>query len=418
MALIVPIRSNNAYIGIGKQTTSGVAVAPTLFPRWLDGTKYEIAMKEERILEGDGTRRASQVIKNQQTVKITLVCSPRPIEVGFLETAALGASSDAVTAASVATTLSSASIVGATSISVAANTGLTGVSPIALVLGAGTASEEIALFAPPVTGAGPYTLNVASSYNGGNGLKLAHASASTVGSPTTHVVTDQLDGNYYTVEVGLGSLNSANGGTLRVRDCKVDSIKRSAKAGQLLMYEVQFVGIASTVQGSPSTVTLEAHNPYYYDTGVWTLDGATTGDATEIDTFTLEQKNNLDTGIQTEQLILDASIYGALQVTLTADVVFTSMSRLYNIYFGSPTGTTDTQAIGTGSLNLVFSQVDSFHTLAYNIQTLHYVKGGWPVPKADGKHYKVSFEGESVSNQGVNTYILQTTVGNTRTTIY
>lgn len=418
MALIVPIRSNNAYIGIGKQTTSGVPVAPTFFPRWLDGTKYEIAMKEERIVEGDGTRRLSQLIKNQQMVKITLVCSPRPVEVGMLETAALGTASDVITAATTSTTMSSASIAGATSISVAANTGLTGSTVLSLVLGAGTANEEIASFLPPVTGAGPYTLNVSASYNGGAGLKLAHASGSAVASATTHTVTDQLDGNYYTIEIGLGSLNSAGGGTLRVRDCKVDSIKRSAKAGQLLMYEVQFVGISTTVQGSPSTVTLEAHNPFYYDTGNWTLDGSTTGDADEIDTFTLEQKNNLDTGIQTEQLILDATMFSALAVTLTADVVFTSMSRLYNIYFGGPTGTTDTQAIGTGSLNLVFSQVDSFHTLAYNITTLHYMKGGWPTPKGDGKHFKVSFEGESVSNQGVNTYILQTTVGNTRTTAY
>src|SRR5258708_7667632 len=98
---VIPIRSNNAYIGIGKQSVQGTAVAPTLFPRWLDGSQLDMALKSELIREGDGTRRATQYIKNQQYAKVKLVCFPRPIEVGFLENAALGISADTVTAATV-----------------------------------------------------------------------------------------------------------------------------------------------------------------------------------------------------------------------------------------------------------------------------------------------------------------------------
>ena len=85
MTLIIPLRSNNAYIGLAKQTVSGTAVAPTTFPRWLDGTNIQIELKSEEIRESDTSRRLSQVIKNGQSVKLKLSCSPRPIELGLFE---------------------------------------------------------------------------------------------------------------------------------------------------------------------------------------------------------------------------------------------------------------------------------------------------------------------------------------------
>lgn len=417
--VITPIRSDNAYFGFAKETTPGTAVAPSVFPRWMDGSSIEIDMKAEDVKEGDGSRRLSTIIKNQQTVKIKLHATLRSIELGFFEAAAMGSGADSYTAPTVNTTMSASSAVGATTISVAANTGLTGSGSIALVIGAGTATEETATFTTPPTGAGPYVLTVANSGT----LKIAHANSSTVQSAATHVITDQSDGNYYTVEVGLGTLFSASGTTLRVRDCKVNSFKRSAKAGGLLMHEIEFVGIASTVQGSPATVTLEQHQPFLFTQGVWTLDGATTGDAPNIELFDIEQKNQLDTAIQTEQLTLAAMIFGMLMVNVGFEAVFTSPNKIYQTYFGGASGTTDAQALGLGSLSLVFTQPDTLQSVTYAISTIAYTKVSLPSPKKDGKHYKMSVSGTSIaaplSGAGSNNaYILQTTLTNAQYSSY
>lgn len=411
---IVPIRADNAYVGIGKQSAQGSPVAPSSFVRWLDGTKFAFDLKTEQVWEGDGTRRLSQIIKNMQSVKSTIVFNPRPIELGLFETACMGSGADALTGATANTQLASSVTAGATSISVSSNTGLTGAGTVALMLTPGGASEEVVVVTVPVTGVGPYTATLANSAT----VKNNHSSSDTVISQNTHTITDQSDGSYYTIEYGLGSLSGGAGPTIRITDCKIESIKRSSKAGTLLEYTVEFNGIATVSQGSPSTVTLEAHQPFLYTQGVWTLNGSTTGDALAVETFDIMQKNNLDIGIQTEQLILAAIIFGNLDVTVTADLVMQNSQLIALTYWGSTSGTTDAQAIGAGALTLKFTQADTYHTVQYNVPTLHYDKVTEPTPKKDGKHYKVGIQSQGVSNQGANTYILQTTVTNSKTTAY
>lgn len=412
----LPIRNDSAYFGIAKQSAQGTAVAPTSFIRWLDGSKIAWDPSTAEIWEGDGSRRLSQIIKTKQEVKITTVLNPRPIELGLLEQAAMGAGSDTVTAATVATTLAAATLIGATSVTVAANTGLTSSGTIVLVLEPGTATEEIAIFTTPVTGSGPYTLTVSNTYNGG-ALKLAHSGSGVVRSVTTHTLTDQSDGSYYTIEVGIGTLNGGAGLTMRVRDCKVDSIKRSSKAGELLTYEVTWVGIAVSVQNSPATVTYENHQAFFYTQGVWTINGSTTGDALAVEQFDIQQKNNAN-GPQTESIVLAALIFGKVQVDVSFDFVMQNAQLILLNTTGSTAGTADAQTIGGGSMNLVFMQSDGFHTVAYNMQTLNYTKVPVPEPKNDGKYYNVAASATSTSNMGQNTYVLQTTVGNAQTATY
>lgn len=412
----LPIRNDSAYFGISKQSLQGTAVAPTSFIRWLDGSKIAWDPSTAEIWEGDGSRRLSQIIKTKQEVKLTTVLNPRPIELGLLEQAAMGAGSDSVTAATVATTLSSASLVGATSISVASNTGLTGSGTITLILEPGTATEEIAIFTTPPTGSGPYTLTVSNTYNGG-ALKLAHSGSGVVRSVTTHTLTDQSDGSYYTIEVGIGTLNSGAGLTMRVRDCKVDSIKRSSKAGELLTYEVTWVGIAVSVQVSPATVTYENHQAFFYTQGVWTINGSTSGDALAIENFDIQQKNNVN-GPQTESIVLAALIFGKVQVDVSFNFVMQNAQLILLNTTGSTTGTADSQTVGSGSMNLVFTQADGFHTVQYNMLTLDYTKVPVPEPKNDGKYFSVAASATSTSNMGQNAYVLQTTVGNAQAATY
>lgn len=406
----IPLRSDRAYCGFAKQSGQGVASAPNLFPRWLDGTSIQVELGAEDIWEGDSSRRLSQIIKNNQKVVIKHVFYPRPNEAGFFDAAAQGASSDALTAATVNTALSAATIVGATTITVAANTGLTGTGTIALVLEPGTATEEIATFALPATGAGPYTLTVA---NAGT-LKIAHANAGVVRSATTHTTTDQADGAYYSVEISLGD---TAGIIIRARDCKVTSIKRSCEAGHLLAYETEWTGLACIVQTTPATITLDTHQAFLYTTGVWTLDGVTTGDALEVQKFSLEQKNNTD-WIQTESLVGDAIIFGMLGVAVAVDVLYQNGNRIAGVYFGSAAGTADAQAIMQGSLNLVFTQADGFHTLTLNVATMLYTKVGMPQPKHDGKGWFQSLDATGTSNQGAQTFLMKTIVTNTNTIAY
>jgi hypothetical protein len=415
MALIVPIRQDNGYIGFAKQTTSDVAVAPSTFPRWMDGSGLEIAVNTEEVQEGDGSRRPSIVIKNDQRAKVKLKAALRANELGFFEQAAMGSGSDAYTANTVGTTLSALTTVGATTISVAANAGLTGSGTIALVLEAGTATEEIAVFTIPPTGAGPYVLTVA---NAGT-LKLAHASAGTVKSAATHVLTDQTDGDYFTCEIGLGNLYSGGGTAIRVRSCKVSSFKRSSEHGKLLIHEIELTGIVSVVQGTPATVTLEQHAPFLFTQSAWTLDGSTTVDATNLTKFEIAQNNNLDEDTQAEALTLSALLFGNLEVKLSYSVIFTVFSKLYATYFGSTAGTTDAQAIGLGSLIVTFTQPDTLQTVQYKILTLAYMKSTWPQLGQGGKHFTMDVEGTSIaaplSGSGVNNaYLLQTTLTNTQ----
>src|SRR5256885_7418500 len=164
---VASIRSSNSYFGFAKESTPGTPAAPTIFPRWMNGSKIDIDLNTEDIREGDSSRRLSTIIKNKQMVKVKLVAALRPNELGFFETAAQGSGSDTYTAPTVATTLSALTTAGATSITVTANTGLTGAGTITLVLEAGTAPEEGAIFNVPATGVGPYTLSVYRGYQCG-----------------------------------------------------------------------------------------------------------------------------------------------------------------------------------------------------------------------------------------------------------
>lgn len=342
--------------------------------------------------------------------------NPRPIELGFFEKAVMGLSSDTVTAATLSTTTTT-TITAASSATVTLTSvsGLGGSGTVALVLEPGLANEEIALFNLPASGS-VLTLNAA--YNNGTGkFAKSHTSGVTIATPTTHTLADQADGPYYTIEVCLGGLSGGAGPTLRVRDCKLNMAKISGKSGSLITYELEWIGIATVSTSSPATVTLEAHSPFLYTSGTWTLNGATTGDALNVEAFDIVRKNALDP-VQTEALTYAAIIFGNLMVDVAITVVFINSNLLALTYFGGTSGTTDAQAIGSGSLTLIFAQADGFHSVQYSLPTMHYSKTTPPVPKKDGKHFTLPMAATGVSNQGASTYLMQTAVLNAQTAAY
>lgn len=505
MTVIVPIRSDNAYIGMAKEVPAGTPVAPSTFPRILEGSSFSVELKTEDLWEIDGSRHLSQLIKNGQLVKIKQVCTPRMNEIGVLEQATMGVGSDLITPGTPSGTLntnltanSSTTIVvsgagfspflspasstvyliiqdptngdeivpctlpatgtnpytftiassyntghiktshtgsltvailtaantaftsnataGASTIVLGNNSGLTATSTQVLILSPGTAREEIVTISTPATsGTGPWTFTLANSAT----LKNAHSIGDLAYNPVVHVLTDQYDGNYYTLEVGLGSLNGQAGMTIRVRSCKVMSCKVSGKAGSILTYELEWVGIACAVQNTPSTVTLEAHPVFLYTQGVWTIDSSSSSnDAISIESFSLDRKNNLDDTIQTEQLTLAALIFGNMMVDVAFDTVFTNTSLFFKTYFGGTSGTADSQTIGAGSFNVIFIQPDTFQSVAYNVPVSHYSKVGGIEPKKDGKHLKQQISAAGVSNGGAQAYVFQSTLNNSQTSEY
>lgn len=500
----VPIRGDNAYIGLGKQSQQGAPVAPSWFPRILDGSSFEVDLQAGELWEMDGSRHVSQLIKNRQMVKFKQVVTPRMNEVGMLEQATMGSGSDAITAGtpagtlntaltanssttivvsgagfstfltpasgtmyllitdptngneiipvtlpatgtnpytftiastynsgkpklshsttlavavltSVSTSLTSAATKGATTIVVGNNSNMTGSGTQALVLSAGTANEEIVTVTTPASsGTGPWTFTLANSAT----LKNAHSIGDLVYSAVNHVFIDESDGDYYTGEIGLGSLAGAAGMTIRVRDCKVNSCKVSGKAGSELQYEIEWMGIACAVQSQPATLSFEAHPVFLYTQGTWTLDGTSgSGEAISIEQFSIERKNNLDI-VQTEQLVPAALLFGNMNADVMFDSVYQNGSRFFLVYFGSTTGTADSQTIGAGSFVVSFAQPDGLEVLAYSVPVQHYSKVGGVEPKKDGKHLKQSVSAVGVSNAGANAYVVQASVANTQLALY
>src|SRR5882762_693143 len=421
MAILNAFRGSNFYLGFGEQSSPDTPAAPTIFPRWKNGTKVVIEPAFEEVEEGDSSRRTTLLIKNGQMVKIMVVSSLRPNERGYFEKWDQGASSDTYTAPAVATTLSALTAVGATSITVAAQTGLTGSGTIALVLEAGTAAEEIAVFNLPATGVGPYTLTVASTYNGG-ALRLAHANGGTVKSKATHVIPDQAtDAPYVTVEAGWGILYSGGGTAIRVKACKINKFTTVGDHGKIVIDTIEMFGIVSTVQGSAATVTLEQHAPFMFTQGAYTVDGNSTAQA--LRKATIERSNNIDSDTQGEGLNPTCLLFTKRDVKLKWSLILTDFSPIYQTFYGSRTGTTDSTQVGLGSFNALFTQPDTLNTLQYKVLTVGYTNSPWPDPQEDGKHWEIDYEGTSVvvplSGAGPNNpYKLQTTLTNTQFSQY
>jgi hypothetical protein len=327
------------------------------------------------------------------------------------------AGSDALTVAVLTTAntaFTSNASAGATTIVLGNNSNLTATSTQVLVLSPGTSKEETVIVSTPATsGTGPWTFTLANSAT----LKNAHSIGDLAYSPVIHALTDQVTGSYYTFEIGLGALNGANGMVIRVRDCICSSVKVSGKAGGVLTYEEEWIGIACAVQNTPATVTFETGHPVLlYTQGVWTIDGSSSSDAAiSIEEFTIERKNAPDDTIQTEGLTLAAIIFGNFMCSVSFKTVFTNPNYFYKTYFGSTAGTADSQTVGSGSFVATFTQADTFGSISYNMPFTQYSKVGGITPKKDGKAFRQEIAAAGTSNQGASSYVCQTTINNMTT---
>ncbi len=467
MPTLSPVRASNSYIAVGKQSVKGTGVAPDHFFRWLDGSGITPDVKMEDVEEGDTSRRLSAIIKNMQQVKINIDFNARPIGLGFVECAALGAGSDAFSNATLSvsaiTTTANTGLTGTgilpviidagtniaeivnltqagagntftvtatkfahasgatvqtpAGFTLASNTGLTASGTKNVVLDAGLTGEEFVSFLTPGIGAGPYSYYITSNTTSGAFAKT-HTTP-TIQSSASHVLTDQGgNGNYYTIEINFGG---SSGMTLRIIDCMLNTLKRGGKAGGLWQYQSEWTGTATTLQASPTTVVLEAHNPFLYtqlQNGV-TLD-ASTGEANFLESFDLTSNNNLES-IQTEGLTPDALLFDALRVDASWTSPFQStqsQNRYAYMYFGGINGTTDAQTVLNGSITVVLTQPDNFNTVTYSLSNINNVKVMPPQPKAKGGHMTQQVDVSATNAQGANSNVLSVTVTNSQFSAY
>lgn len=87
------------YLGLAKQAAFNTPLAPTVFPRWLDGSGVEPDARFEELPEGDGSQDMSLIFKSKQLWKPKVVFYPRAVEVGHILLAALGSGADTVSGA-------------------------------------------------------------------------------------------------------------------------------------------------------------------------------------------------------------------------------------------------------------------------------------------------------------------------------
>lgn len=158
-----------------------------------------------------------------------------------------------------ATTMSSSSIVGATTINVAAITGYTaGTTIVQIDTNTGTTKTSECRKVTTITGtATPYTLTLDAP------LAYAHASASAVSAvlaPFTHQISQQNTLPSLTVEKNLGGFDS-----LQFAGCRINKLALSCQAtNQEATISADIMAQSAAVLDAPSAITVVNENPFVF----------------------------------------------------------------------------------------------------------------------------------------------------------
>ncbi len=302
----------------------------------------------------------------------------------------------------------------------AANTGLTASATKALCLDAGLSTQEFITILTPGVGSGPYSYYMNSNTTSG-AFAQTHTNGGNVQSTAQHAISDQAGNcNPYTIEFGFGT-TSGKSMVLRVRDCMPTMCKRSGSKGGLWIYDTDWVGTATTLQASPSSVTLEIGNPFLYTQiqGGVTLD-VSTGETAYLENLDISTNNNVEL-IQTELLTPDAPLADAIRTDLSWTSVWQtsqSQNRMANVLMGGINGTSDAQTILNNPITVVLAQPDKFNQITYSIPNINNVKYTMPALKAKGGHFAQQVDCSATNAQGANTNIMTVTVLNTQNSAY
>jgi hypothetical protein len=394
-------RNNLFYLGAGKESAWGTAVAPTWFWHWLDGSDANPDAKFQEEREGDTSPHISLVYKTAQVWGIKVVEYVRPITIGYALQALLGSGSDSF-AGGTTTTLAASITAGATTFSSTADLGITGTGYMGFSTAYGDAAYEVAkVDYTTKTGVGPYVYTLASSGT----FKSAHASAAAIGKPQVHTLTRQVGPfDAYSIEAAFGSASYGLFKVFRVQDCVcTDLMLESSAPGHPVKASHTWYGAPGIIQASLASIVQEGNGvvgaaggplTHHSAQSTWSLDGVSTGNAATIKSFKLTLKN----GTQPEELLsegLYAPFYMPGNFDITADLtaIFNGYNQYLETYYGTTAATTnatDSILTGYGSASVTWANaniagsLDGLNALACSLPNVAY-KAAKLTPRLDGK---------------------------------
>lgn len=186
------------------------------------------------------------------------------------------------------------------------------------------------------------------------------------GGPYTHTFAQASTGTplpFITFENSMGYQQEVD----RVRDCRVDQLVLTAKAGGLVTLEVDYMGSVVAAQSSPASVTYETTRPATYVDGSLTFVGLDVAsvDVTEVK---ITMKNG-SAQIYTIGQVYPAAIQPQAREYQVDFTVFVPNNQLYReVFFGSSGATTGSPATTyLTSLNVTFNTTDGGPTKSCSI---------------------------------------------------
>ena len=234
------ILARKGFLAITKEATPGTFLAGTVFlpcnMSGLDAEDVYAPLKDESLRNNDTVLQGLYQGPAHSTHKYQMAAYPDLI--GHFFRGMVGP--DTVTAG-VSTTLSSSSIVGATSISVAASIA----SGKTIKIGSGAAVEYATTGTP--SGSGPYTIPIATP---AAGLAYAHSSADPVISQSSHVFAQNP--TVASVAYSVSRYNGLN--TKGFAGCAFSEVGMKIDPKGILEFTTALTGFPSTVPTNPTWV--------------------------------------------------------------------------------------------------------------------------------------------------------------------
>jgi hypothetical protein len=371
----VSLQARLAQLGLAKQSAKGTpAGAPTYTVGLVSGAVYD-AEHDQSDLNTTWDRRGLQ---GHDRISITPIADGElialPKSLGLM--LALGCGAEAYTAPTVTTTLSAASIAGATSISTAAS--IPNGTVIAIDSGA---NYEVVTTSGAPTGTGPYTIPVPA-------LKFAHASGATAGSAATHTFTPGVTLPWATL---FGMYGGAAGVQTTISDAKVDSIELSWDKTGAVKVKIKFLGRTFTF-ATPWTVgttgeQIGGGKLFKGTGGLFNVNGV----QARVISGSIKIENKLTSLVAAYSATPDEFVEGDVVCSTSLVIAPDDLNLFRQVITGSSSGTAVQSTPVYGQLDLKWL-LDAVNTLEFKANNVAFLTK-MPAVDPNGKHAEITLEG-------------------------
>lgn len=324
MTLVAPVPTGATAFGLAKEATRGTAVNPTAF---IPITSITSPNDMAHYTPDKGYRGSAVKTYNQVATQIWAEPSVGfdvfPDTIGYLLDMILGEMSTTGTSPGSGTTLASSASAGASTISVAANTGMTVAATIQIDTGALSECRTIA----SISGTGPYTI----TFSAGQTLRFAHASSVAVVPVSAPFITKSNVTNTQPFQPPSYTVTDYNGTeTFQAAATLCSELAFKFTATGLLTATAKFIALQSATTTKPTPT-------YSADTVMAAWRGATTLNGTPISSMQdgeLTFKRTVTAIPTVNGSQAPAAIFagGDLEVTGKANLIYDQAATAYTPY--------------------------------------------------------------------------------------